>query len=90
MLKQFSDKVYLIEANHFKAMHITQLKRNAMGIEGVEVVEDGDIPATIKQVLKSSCQDDVVVICGSFFIMCEVKGHFYPEEIKSRMDPPTI
>ena len=80
----------MVSAQHFKAMNINQLRRNAIGIEGVSIVEDGDVGKTIEWVLRAAEEEEVIVICGSFFIMGEAKGYFYPQEIERRLDPSIL
>ena len=41
-----------------------------------ELVADGDIGETIRKALQESVEDEVMLVCGTFYIMEDVKDFF--------------
>lgn len=51
------------------------------------IIDNGNITSTLTQVLNEATNEEVILVCGSFYIMDEVREFFGYEEPK---DPKTV
>jgi dihydrofolate synthase/folylpolyglutamate synthase len=68
----FASIVHFISAEHFRLKPFNELESLGREINAEKVGVSGPVTPTLIQVLDLASEDDVVVICGSFFIMKDV------------------
>lgn len=70
-----TSEVTLIQADSLRAKSVKEIAEEAAAVPiACKIFEEGNISVTLSEVLSSSeIKDKVVVICGSFFIMEEVR-----------------
>lgn len=87
ILCKFADKIHFVQGKHPRAMPISVLAENVKNINQnyiinkdifEKVVDDADLKKTIHLALNNinSNDEEILVICGSFFIMKEVFEFF--------------
>ena len=91
------DKIHFVSWPHFKLASLETLMGIAYEVEKnlnerknevfQPIIEDGNISKTLEKVLKDASNNDVILVCGSFYIMEEVRDFFCIEEEK---DPKTV
>ena len=81
--------IHPVTSQHFKLQHIDSVKEKVEEIERLlhpytggknpfqEPIEKGDIHSTLKHVTKKAAEKkDVVLVCGSFYIMADVRDYY--------------
>ena len=81
--------IHPVTSQHFKLSHIDIVKENVEEISRLlhpyineknpfqEPIESGDIQSTLSHVTKKAAENqDVVLVCGSFYIMADVRDFF--------------
>ena len=74
-------KLNLVSCPHFRIARLAEIIQQALeeerevGKEGTidEIIDSGNVSLTLKKALEDAQEEEVVVICGSFFIMEEVR-----------------
>ena len=93
----YSHKIHFIVQQHFKVAPLKSLLDQAKAIEKEmnggytqifqPIIDNGNITSTLTQVLNEATNEEVILVCGSFYIMDEVREFFGYEEPK---DPKTV
>ena len=96
-----TSKINFLACSHFKLETISNLYQKAQDvyteIEGTEqckgelapLIADGDLNQTLTQVVAEGRSDEVLLVCGSFFIMEGVRNFFFADECIER-DPSSV
>jgi len=67
-------EVYFVGCDNARASKAQDLYNKARQIAGNwNIISNGNIESTIRHVVGKGGKEDVVVICGSFYIMCEAR-----------------
>lgn len=86
--------IYPITSKHFKLTSIEDVQKKIQEVKKLflsfdeavsvfkEPIENGNIEATIQHALEQSVKDnDVVLICGSFYIMSDVREYLKYDDV---------
>ena len=88
VFSNYSDEIHIVQANNPRAKEIKHIHDDSMKVNiPVNFHANGNICGTLDNILKSdrNLSDKTVLICGSFFIMQEVRDYFGYQDEKDEL-----
>ena len=67
-------ELYLVSAPHERAAKVSCMKQFAIdsGVNST-VIADGDIQSTVREIMVSMAENDILLLCGSFYILKDAR-----------------
>eukprot|EP00826_Nyctotherus_ovalis_P066010 TRINITY_DN9730_c0_g1_i4.p1 TRINITY_DN9730_c0_g1~~TRINITY_DN9730_c0_g1_i4.p1 ORF type:complete len:113 (+),score=23.98 TRINITY_DN9730_c0_g1_i4:129-467(+) len=71
---EYANEVYFVECENLRASRASALYEIANQLPGNwNLIQNGNIDHTIRKVVGEGDENDVVMVCGSFYIMCDAR-----------------